>query len=450
MTKIESFAESFQAGSAPRIITKIESILSRRVGNVNITNIPIEYDNKYGKFQGFYGLVTGYAQLFRLNFLLSGSDSIYSIDLYNGVSDSHPAITVDLNGFNIVQCLEAITEELEKGYVDTELNEGYRYSNKVVARFLEYTSDDRKNMLFNTWIDQENDSIDLLQNKRLAEVYTVFLKKDKRYNSEVNFASFQSMAKTYLFGRGLTNPSFRKRKKGSAEREVVDKAKEDQLRDIVDGMEVTKKFDFLASAVEAVVDNRIQSLLCYGSPGSGKSKTVMDTLDSLHVKPQVFSGGFKNTDELFKILTKYNDNEILCFDDCDSVFKSIDNRNLLKSILQNSEKRIVTWRDKKLEFTSGVIFISNLAKFDSAIASRSMTIEITLTNEQMLDHIENNLKEFMPEVDMKTKKMALDFLKEISSGVKTVDFRELQKTIISIQIQPKGWKDFALLMLSSQ
>jgi hypothetical protein len=79
-----------------------------------------------------------------------------------------------------------------------------------------------------------------------------------------------------------------------------------------------------------------------------------------------------------------------------------------------------------------------------------MTIEINLSNEQMLQKIEKTLDGFHPEVDLIVKKEALAFLKEWQSGVKTVDYRELEKIIIAIQIQPRNWKNFALLMLSSQ
>jgi len=428
--------ESFQAGSAVHLIDKISKVLSRRLGKlVTITTVNITYSNSLGKFQGFYGIAG--STVFRLNFLLASSDEIFSVDLFD--SDlSYPKVTVELQGMNIIQVIESLTEELSGESI-----------NESVAKIVEYTKDDRKTMLFNTWLEEEKDSLELLQNKKLSIVYVQFIKKDK-YNKEINLPSFTSLAKQYLFGLGLTNPSFRVRRRGSPDREIVDKAKQDQIQDIVDTMSWEKKFKFLEASVKAVVDNKIQSLICYGSPGSGKTETIMNNLRDLGVKPKVFSGGFKNADEVFSLLTKYNKGTILVFDDCDSVMKNVELRNMFKAALQNSANREITWRDKVLSFDSGVIFISNLTKFDPAIASRSMTIEINMSNEQMIDKIESVLKNFMPEVDMKIKHMALDFAKEISTGVKAVDFREVQKIIIAIELQPHDWKDFAMLMLSSQ
>jgi len=424
--------EAFQSGSSSKVVQKVVNVVEKRiVQQITVASFPYNYANQYGKFAGYFCAAS--KKIFRLNFLLGTSDSLYSMDIFG--KNSIPKVTVDLDGFNIIQCIEAISEELTGEISESVLKE--------------YTNDDRKKMLFSTWTEEDKDALDNLQNKRLAAVYTQFIKKDT-YNKEVNLASFTQLAKQYLFSLGLTNPSFRIRKKGSTEREIVDKAKQDQIQDLVETMAWEKKFKYLESSVEAVVDDRIQSLICYGSPGSGKTETIMNKLKSLGVTPKVFSGGFKNADEVFKLLTKYSNDQILVFDDCDSVMKNLELRNIFKSALQNTKSREITWRDKILDFHSGVIFISNLQKFDPAITSRSMTIEISLSNEQMLSKIESTLRAFMPEVDMKIKKAALDFLKEIQTGVKTVDYREIQKVIIAMQIQPTDWKDFAMLMLSSQ
>ena len=81
---------------------------------------------------------------------------------------------------------------------------------------------------------------------------------------------------------------------------------------------------------------------------------------------------------------------------------------------------------------------------------RSMAIEINLTNEQMIDKIKKTLQSFHPEIDMKIKEQALAFLKEWAPGVKAIDYRELEKVCIAIEIQGNDWKNFAILMLSSQ
>ena len=428
--------EAFGAGKAVKLIQKIENVIGRKVGKrTTFSSFPITYSNDYGNFQGFYGAVGN--QVIRLNFLITSSDSIYSLDIIRGDA-SRPEVTVDLLGFNITQIVEIIAEELS-GKVEV-IKE---------SKIIERTSLDRKENLFLDWVKENKDSLELMQSKRLADVYTMFLRASE-YNEEINFQSFVQLVKAYLFKRGLTNPTFRKRKKGSKDREIVDQAKQDQLQDLAASISWEKKFEYLRSAIVALAVNKIQGVVVYGSPGSGKTEEVIKTLKDANVQYRSYSGGFKNADEVFSLLTKYRNDTILVFDDADSVLKNIDLANLFKAALQNKPVRQITWRDKMIDFTSGVIFISNLTTFNSALMSRSMAIEINLTNEQMVDKIKKTLESFHPEIDMRIKEQALAFLKEWAPGVKAIDYRELEKVCIAIEIQGNDWKNFAILMLSSQ
>jgi len=428
--------EAFGAGKAVKLIQKIGNVIGRKVGKrTTFSSFPITYSNDYGNFQGFYGAVGN--QVIRLNFLITSSDSIYSLDIIRGDA-SRPEVTVDLLGFNITQIVEIIAEELS-GKVEV-IKE---------SKIIERTSLDRKENLFLDWVKENKDSLELMQSKRLADVYTMFLRASE-YNEEINFQSFVQLVKAYLFKRGLTNPTFRKRKKGSKDREIVDQAKQDQLQDLAASISWEKKFEYLRSAIVALAVNKIQGVVVYGSPGSGKTEEVIKTLKDANVQYRSYSGGFKNADEVFSLLTKYRNDTILVFDDADSVLKNIDLANLFKAALQNKPVRQITWRDKMIDFTSGVIFISNLTTFNSALMSRSMAIEINLTNEQMVDKIKKTLESFHPEIDMRIKEQALAFLKEWAPGVKAIDYRELEKVCIAIEIQGNDWKNFAILMLSSQ
>lgn len=431
-----SLIEAFGAGKASSLIQKIGNVIGRKVGqSVTFAPFPIPYTNAYGSFQGFLGTVG--SRLIRLNFLISSSDSIYSLDIYKGRS-GFPEVTIELAGFNVVQIVEIVAEELSgKIYVISE------------GKLSERTSTDRKSSLFNFWVKENKDALDLMQNKKLADVYSIFLRASE-YNEEVNLSSFVQFVKEYLFGRGLTNPTFRRRKKGSKEREIVDQAKQDQLQDLVESMSWEKKFEFLRSSVKALSLNKIQGVIIYGSPDSGKTEEVENTLKAEGVAYKAYSGGFKNADEVFKLLTKYRNDTVLLFDDADSVLKNNDLANLFKAALTNKPVRQITWRDTVIDFTSGVIFISNLTKFNPALMSRSIAIEINLSNDQMLDKINKTLERFHPELSMKTKETALEFLKEWQSGVKSIGYRELEKVCIAIEIQPSNWQDFAKLMLASQ
>lgn len=446
--------ESFKAGSANKVIQKIINVVERKISQqITISTIPYRYQNQYGSFVGFFGFSN--SQLFRVNFLQGKSDFVHSMDLFDGASN--PKITIDLYELNVVQCIEAMSEELING-LSMPLKES--------ADRKEYVSSDRKKMLFNEWLKEELNALEYLQNKKLPEVYVLFLKKDQEYNKEVNLASFTQMAKEHLFSLGLTNPTFRPRKKGTVEKEVVDKALEDKFLDIVDSMGWEDKFEFLKGSIKQMHLGRINSIFVYGNPGTGKSYDIINTLNELGSDYKLYKGNvIKGTDDLFRLL--YNNrgdtknNKILVFDDADKVIQNTD-INIWKTILENTPEREITYVDVKrnknknisdippvFSFFSSVIFISNSPKLNSAIASRSVVLNVKLSNEQALEKIEATLKEFLPDVEMKIKKEALEYAREISNGIKNVDYRSVEKIIIARQINPKDWKKYALWMLAS-
>lgn len=446
--------EGFQAGTANKVIQKIISVVQRKTGQqISVADLPFTYVNQYGKFSGFYcksNLID-----FRLNFLLGSSDSLYSMDLFG--SSATPKITVDLYQFNIVQCIEAISDELQNGlYMPI----------KEASDRKEYVTSERKKMLFNEWLKEEPNALELLQNKKLPEVYVAFLKKDQEYNKEVNLASFVQLAKEHLFSLGLTNPTFRPRKKGSVEKEVVDKALEDKFLDIVDSMGWQDKFEFLKGTIKQMYKGTINSIFVYGNPGTGKSFDVINTLNNLNAEYKLYKGNvIKGTDDLFRLI--YNNrgdeknNKILVFDDGDKAIQNTD-INIWKTILENVKEREITYVDVKrnknrnmsdippvFSFYSSVIFISNSPKLNSAIASRSVVLNMKLSNEETLNKVESTLKEFLPDIDIKIKREAIEYAREISNGIKNVDYRSVEKIIIARQINPKDWKKYSLWMLSS-
>ena len=442
--------EAFQAGTASKVIQKVMNVVERRTGqSITVASIPYNYENSYGRFSGYFCVANN--QIFRINFLTSSSDYIYSIDLYKG--NNTPKVTVDLYQLNVVQCIEAISDELENG-LSMPLKED--------SGRKDYVSSERKKKLFDFWIKEEPNSLEMLQTRKLPEVYVAFLKKDQEYNKELNLASFVQLAKEHLFSLGLTNPTFRPRKKGSVEKEVVDRAMEDKFLDIVDSMGWFEKFEFLKGTIKQMYKGNINSIFVYGNPGTGKSYEIINLLDELNADYKLYKGNvIKGTDDLFRLLYNNKENRILVFDDADKVIMNTD-VNIWKTILENTYEREITYVDVKrnknrnlsdippvFTFTSSVIFISNSPKINSAIASRSVVLNVKLSNEQALEKIEATLKDFLPDVDLRMKREALDYAKEISNGIKNVDYRSVEKIIIARQINPKDWKKYALWMLAS-
>jgi hypothetical protein len=461
MKYINKIEEAFQAGKAEKLIGKLINVMRRTIKKpILYTTIEKDYMNTEGKFKGFLSYIPTMKLFFRINFKLTSSDEIVSLDFYNDMiqfKKGYPSFTVDTTGLNIVQIIDVFEdniEDIKNGNVtfDDDFARDIAFGESV-EKITEKGIMDRQQQLFNMWVEEDKEALKKLSTQRMADVYADFLGADS-YNAEIkNLPTFVKFAKQLLFSKGMTNPTFRLRKKngGGKERPIIDQAKSDQFDDMISEMTWEDKFEMLNNSVESVVDGNIQALIVSGSPGSGKSEAVYSKLSELGVDYKLFSGGLSNSQELFNILVKYSAGEIIVFDDMDAIFKDINTINILKAALQNKQSREITWRDKKLTFTSGIIMITNLEKLNSALVSRAFVVRVDLTNEQMVDKIEKTMEGFHPEIDMNIKMEVISFLKEISSGVRSIDYRNFEKALLSYNMFGKQkYKKFAIFLIKNE
>jgi hypothetical protein len=209
-----------------------------------------------------------------------------------------------------------------------------------------------------------------------------------------------------------------------------------------------------------MVAGRVNSLIIAGEPGSGKTWTVIEELDKAGIEYHRYTGGVKSVEDLIRILYNRRDNEVILFDDFDNAWRDKDSSNILKAALDNKEYREITWVNvhasktmkdipPKFQFGSYVIFISNTSRIDAAVASRSIVVNLTLTNEEMVAKIEKTLKDYRPEVPMDKKKKALEYLQEISPGVSVIDYRSMDSLLVCMDIAPNNWKKMGLFMIKN-
>jgi len=152
----------------------------------------------------------------------------------------------------------------------------------------------------------------------------------------------------------------------------------------------------LAHHVRMVARKLSHSLFIFGSQGGlGKSRTVFRTLDEEGVTPILINSHITPL-ALYGILFQYRSEEVIFFDDVDSIFSSMPHLGLLRSALWG-HPRIVTYGSSQLpsnlspqfEFTSRCIFAANVipGKNDAfkAVLSRCDIFELNATNEEVLD-----------------------------------------------------------------
>lgn len=152
--------------------------------------------------------------------------------------------------------------------------------------------------------------------------------------------------------------------------------------------------------------------------------------------------------------------KILVFDDFDSILKDPECVNLLKAALDTYTIREISRMTKgntfnsfgmsdaemeekyelegklpnQFRFTGGIIFVSNIheEKFDKALISRSLHVEVRLTRQQVIDRMLEIIPDIRAEVPMEFKIEALNYLDFLTSNYRCkfpLDLRQFIHTI---------------------
>lgn len=145
---------------------------------------------------------------------------------------------------------------------------------------------------------------------------------------------------------------------------------------------IKSRFEILETLVDDVVEGDITSLIVSGPPGLGKSFTVeskMKSVDNVRIVK-----GHSSAKALYELLFEYKEaGSIVVFDDCDSIFTDERALNLLKTALDTTEERVLSWLTSgpfggenpsevpsSYVFEGSVVFITNL-DFDGMIARQN-------------------------------------------------------------------------------
>jgi len=234
---------------------------------------------------------------------------------------------------------------------------------------------------------------------------------------------------------------------------------------------INQRFGFVSDMVKMLAKGEQASVVVSGPGGLGKSHTVykslseagfndLSSLDELEVGDKVPANsfrvikGYSTPKGLYRVLFE-NRNSVVVFDDCDSVLKDPVSLNLLKAALDSYSRRVISWRaDMKDEdlpnafiFTGRVVFISNLSSgsLDQAIISRSMAVDLTMTQQQKVERMRFLLTqdEFMPEYSTEHKNDAMDLIADVCDSVKDLSLRTLIQVTKIRKAAGDNWRDLA-------
>ena len=246
-----------------------------------------------------------------------------------------------------------------------------------------------------------------------------------------------------------------------------------------DKFTINERFEFVEALVNMVASGVQPSAVITGEGGLGKTYTVNKTLVANGLKDltdlgALEAGSVVNKEKSFVAIKGYstpkglyrtlyeNRDSVIVFDDCDSILKDTVALNLLKSALDSYGKRIISWnaetsfgRDDDLprsfEFKGRVIFISNMNQegIDQAIRSRSMMIDLSMTEDQKIERMETiaTSDEFLPEFTLDQKKDALELIRSLKNDAKEISLRTLISVTKIRASAGKNWTKLATYTL---
>ena len=171
---------------------------------------------------------------------------------------------------------------------------------------------------------------------------------------------------------------------------------------------IENRFNILQEMTKATIAGDVRAMIVVGPPGVGKSYGVeyeleksgmFDKIAGRRIKYEVVKGAMTSIG-LYCTLYRYSDpNNVLVFDDCDSVLMDDISLNILKAALDSGKKRKIYWNSDSamlrregvpdsFDFKGSVIFITNL-NFDNlkskklqdhlaALQSRCHYLDLTL------------------------------------------------------------------------
>lgn len=241
--------------------------------------------------------------------------------------------------------------------------------------------------------------------------------------------------------------------------------------------DINTRFSFVEKLVSMVATRVQASAVITGEGGLGKTFTVRKTLEALGLEDQtalleeaeegdlienayITIKGFSTAKGLYRTLYE-NNGKVIVFDDCDSILKDAVALNILKGALDSYDRRYISWNSemkesddlpRSFEFTGQIIFISNMDSdsIDQAVRSRSMMIDLSMTEDQKIDRMEHIALagDFLPEYDAEIKTDALNLLREIKNDCKEISLRTLI-AVAKIRASNDDWKDLATYMLTA-
>ena len=238
-----------------------------------------------------------------------------------------------------------------------------------------------------------------------------------------------------------------------------------------------KRFAILDDMTKATKRGDVRAMIVSGPPGVGKSfgvETVLEkyntltTLGNMPPKYEVVKGAMSPIGLYCKLYNFSSRDNVLVFDDCDSILLDDLSLNILKAALDSKKVRKICWNTDShmlrregvpdtFEFMGSVIFITNI-KFDNvkskklrdhleALESRCHYIDLTIdTLREKLLRIQQIVKDGMLNsyaLPDEVKQEVVEYIWDHKRRLREVSLRTVLKIADLAKAFPEQWKDMA-------
>ena len=240
------------------------------------------------------------------------------------------------------------------------------------------------------------------------------------------------------------------------------------------------RFNILTDMTKAVKRGDVTAMIVSGAPGVGKShgiEEVMHKYETLELlgmerKHEIVKGNMSAIGLYVKLYNLKEKDNVVIFDDCDSIFEDVLSLNILKAALDSKPKRTINWNTDSFKlrnegvpdsftFEGSAIFITNV-KFSNvrskklqdhlaALESRCHYIDLTIdSNRDRILRIEQVIEDGMMDTYGFGDELIEQILEYVSNNQDR--FRELSlRTVVKladlIKAFPNAWQDTAQMTL---
>ena len=237
-----------------------------------------------------------------------------------------------------------------------------------------------------------------------------------------------------------------------------------------------ERFDMLEDMTRACKKGDVRAMIVSGPPGVGKSHGVEkvlgkhDLIATLGERParyQVVKGAMSAIGLYCKLFNYADKDNVLVFDDCDSIFSDELSLNILKAALDSKKKRMIHWNTDSFklrnegvpdcfEFKGSAIFITNL-KFDKAkgkvrehlmaLESRCHYVDLTIdTDREKMLRIQQIVGDGMLteyKLEEETVQDIVDFVDINKNRLRELSLRTVLKVADLAKAFPTKWEAMA-------